>query len=130
MQSDIEIAQAAQPQRIDAIAEKAGIDDKYLEMYGKYKAKVDYNLLRENEHTPGKLRYGDVEAVLAGHAVGFAAETVDDVAQLSVVHVDHALPGDLAHIDAELVAVVDMRVGGRGQDHHDGRSGRCACEAR
>ena len=32
MQSDIEIAQAAQPQRIDAIAEKAGIDDKYLEM--------------------------------------------------------------------------------------------------
>ena len=55
MQSDIEIAQAAQPQRIDAIAEKAGIDDKYLEMYGKYKAKVDYNLLRENEHTPGKL---------------------------------------------------------------------------
>ena len=49
MQSDIEIAQAAQPQRIDAIAEKAGIDDKYLEMYGKYKAKVDYNLLRENE---------------------------------------------------------------------------------
>ena len=55
MQSDIEIAQATQPQRIDAIAEKAGIDDKYLEMYGKYKAKVDYNLLRENEHTPGKL---------------------------------------------------------------------------
>ena len=55
MQSDIEIAQAATPQRIDAIAEKAGIDDKYLEMYGKYKAKVDYNLLRENEHTPGKL---------------------------------------------------------------------------
>ena len=55
MQSDIEIAQAAQPQRIDEIAEKAGIDDKYLEMYGKYKAKVDYNLLRENEHTPGKL---------------------------------------------------------------------------
>ena len=54
MQSDIEIAQAAQPQRIDAIAEKAGIDDKYLEMYGKYKAKVDYNLLRDNEHTPGK----------------------------------------------------------------------------
>ena len=55
MQSDIEIAQAATPQRIDEIAEKAGIDDKYLEMYGKYKAKVDYNLLRENEHTPGKL---------------------------------------------------------------------------
>ncbi len=55
MLSDIEIAQAATPQRIDEIAEKAGIDDKYLEMYGKYKAKVDYNLLRDEEHTPGKL---------------------------------------------------------------------------
>ena len=55
MLSDIEIAQAATPQRIDEIAEKAGIDDKYLEMYGKYKAKVDYNLLRNEEHKPGKL---------------------------------------------------------------------------
>ena len=55
MLSDIEIAQAATPQRIDEIAEKAGIDDKYLEMYGKYKAKVDYNLLRNEEHAPGKL---------------------------------------------------------------------------
>ena len=29
---------------ITEIAEKAGIDDKYLEQYGKYKAKIDYNL--------------------------------------------------------------------------------------
>ena len=62
----------------------------------------------ENSHDLG--RHGDVEAVLAGHTVGFAAEAVDDVAQLSVVHVDHALPSDLAHIDAELIAVVDMGV--------------------
>ena len=62
----------------------------------------------ENRHDLGC--HGDVEAVLAGHAVGFAAQAVDDVAQLSVVHVDHALPGDLAHIDAELVAVVNVRV--------------------
>ncbi len=55
MLSDIEIAQAATPQRIDEIAEKAGIDDKYLEMYGKYKAKVDYNLLRDEDRKPGKL---------------------------------------------------------------------------
>ena len=33
-------------QPITAIAEKAGIDDKYLEQYGKYKAKIDYNLLK------------------------------------------------------------------------------------
>ena len=62
----------------------------------------------ENSHDLG--RHGDVEAVLAGHTVGFAAEAVDDVAQLPVVHVDHALPGDFAHIDAELVAVVNVRV--------------------
>ena len=55
MLSDIEIAQAATPQRIDEIAEKAGIDDRYLEMYGKYKAKVDYNLLRDEDRKPGKL---------------------------------------------------------------------------
>jgi formate--tetrahydrofolate ligase len=55
MPSDIEIAQAAKPQLISEIAKKAGIDDKYLEMYGKYKAKVDYNLLRNEQHTPGKL---------------------------------------------------------------------------
>ena len=48
--------------------------------------------------------HGDVEAVLAGHAVGLAAQAVHDVAQLAVVHVHHALPGDLAHVDAQLVA--------------------------
>ena len=35
--SDIEIAQECTMQPITAIAEKAGIDDKYLEQYGKYK---------------------------------------------------------------------------------------------
>ncbi len=55
MLTDIEIAQATTPQRIDEIAKKAGIAEKYLEHYGNYKAKVDYNLLREEEHEPGKL---------------------------------------------------------------------------
>ena len=53
--TDIEIAQAATPKRIDEIAEKIGIPDSYLEMYGKYKAKVDYNYLRDHEAKPGKL---------------------------------------------------------------------------
>ncbi|MCF0133217.1 MAG: formate--tetrahydrofolate ligase [Blautia sp.] len=56
--SDIEIAQECTMQPITAIAEKAGIDDAYLEQYGKYKAKIDYNLLKEKEKngTPnGKL---------------------------------------------------------------------------
>ena len=40
---------------ITQIAEKAGIDDKYLEQYGKYKAKIDYNLLNESDKKDGKL---------------------------------------------------------------------------
>ena len=53
--SDIEIAQATKPQHISAIAEKAGVPESYLELYGTNKAKVDYNLLTDEEHTPGKL---------------------------------------------------------------------------
>ena len=37
--SDIEIAQECTMEPITKIAEKAGIDDKYLEQYGKYKSK-------------------------------------------------------------------------------------------
>ena len=55
MLSDIEIAQSVTPQEIGTIAAGLGIDEKYLERYGSAKAKVDYNLLREEETTPGKL---------------------------------------------------------------------------
>ena len=55
MLSDIEIAQATKPEHISVIAEKAGVPESYLEMYGTNKAKVDYNLLTDVEHTPGKL---------------------------------------------------------------------------
>ena len=53
--SDIEIAQECEMLPITKIAEKAGIDDKYLEQYGKYKAKIDYNLLKESDKKDGKL---------------------------------------------------------------------------
>ena len=53
--SDIEIAQECAMEPITKIAEKAGIDDKYLEQYGKYKAKIDYNLLKESDKPNGKL---------------------------------------------------------------------------
>ena len=53
--TDIEIAQECQPELITKIAEKAGIDDKYLEQYGKYKAKIDYNLLKDSDKENGKL---------------------------------------------------------------------------
>ena len=53
--SDIEIAQACKLRHITEIAKTAGIDDKYLELYGNHKAKIDYNILRETEGEPGKL---------------------------------------------------------------------------
>ncbi len=53
--TDIEIAQECTMEPITAIAEKAGIEDKYLEQYGKYKAKIDYNLLKESDKPNGKL---------------------------------------------------------------------------
>ena len=54
--SDIEIAQENTPLRITEVARAAGIDEKYLELYGNYKAKIDYALLRDNADKPdGKL---------------------------------------------------------------------------
>ena len=53
--SDIEIAQETTMAPITEIAKKAGIDEKYLEQYGKYKAKIDYNLLKESDAPDGKL---------------------------------------------------------------------------
>ncbi len=53
--SDIEIAQEAKMLPITEVAKTAGIDDKYLEQYGKYKAKVDLSLLSENKNPDGKL---------------------------------------------------------------------------
>ena len=55
IKSDIEIAQEHTPQRITEIAAAAGIDEKYLELYGSYKAKIDYKLLSETSAPDGKL---------------------------------------------------------------------------
>ena len=53
--SDIEIAQMTPMKPITEIAARAEIDEKYIEQYGRYKAKVDYALLRESDRKPGKL---------------------------------------------------------------------------
>ena len=54
--TDIQIAQESVMTNISEIAEKAGIDDRYIEQYGKYKAKIDYNLLKDKQNDPdGKL---------------------------------------------------------------------------
>ncbi len=54
--TDIEIAQASEMQKISEVAAATGIDEKYLELYGNYKAKIDYNMLKDMENLPdGKL---------------------------------------------------------------------------
>jgi len=54
--SDIEIAQEASPKLIQEIAAKLSVDEDYLECYGKYKGKIDYNILSKLEDKkPGKL---------------------------------------------------------------------------
>ncbi len=55
MKTDIEIAQSVEMQHISKIAETAGIDENYLEYYGRYKAKIDLSLLAESEKKEGKL---------------------------------------------------------------------------
>ena len=55
MLSDIEIAQACEMLPITEVADRLGIENKYLEQYGRYKAKVDLSLLEEQTDHEGKL---------------------------------------------------------------------------
>lgn len=56
VKSDIQIAQEVEMSNIREIARAAGIDEKYVEMYGNYKAKIDYKLLDDMADVPdGKL---------------------------------------------------------------------------
>ena len=55
MLSDIEIAQACEMLPITEVADRLGIENKYLEQYGRYKAKVDLSLLDERPVRDGKL---------------------------------------------------------------------------
>ncbi len=53
--TDIEIAQSCEMKNITEIADAAGIDRKYIEQYGNYKAKVDVSKIAESEAKNGKL---------------------------------------------------------------------------
>ena len=53
--TDIEIAQECQMKHIREIAATAHVDEKYLEQYGNYKAKIDLSLLEESHRPDGKL---------------------------------------------------------------------------
>ena len=53
--SDIEIAQQCEMKPIMEIAKRAHVDEKYVEQYGRYKAKIDPALIDETDRKPGKL---------------------------------------------------------------------------
>ena len=53
--TDIEIAQAAKPEHIMKIAERAHIAPEYVEQYGSNKAKIDLSLLTESKRPDGRL---------------------------------------------------------------------------
>lgn len=53
--SDIEIAQGAAMRPITEIAKNAHVDEKYIEQYGRYKAKIDPALLKETQRKDGRL---------------------------------------------------------------------------
>ena len=53
--TDIEIAQECTPEVITKIAERAHVDEKYIEQYGRYKAKIDLSLLNDTDREDGKL---------------------------------------------------------------------------
>ncbi len=56
MMTDIEIAQSVTPKNILEIAKNAGVDERYIELYGNTKAKVDLSLLSDKKDEPdGKL---------------------------------------------------------------------------
>ncbi|MBQ7363701.1 MAG: formate--tetrahydrofolate ligase [Clostridia bacterium] len=56
MMTDIEIAQSVTPRHILEIAKEAGVDEKYVELYGRNKAKLDLSLLSDKADKPdGKL---------------------------------------------------------------------------
>jgi formate--tetrahydrofolate ligase len=55
MKSDIEIAQATAMKDIRTIAAQSGVAEDYLELFGRYKAKVDLSLLRDCKNPEGKL---------------------------------------------------------------------------
>lgn len=55
MMTDIEIAQSITPKPIQEIADKVGIDQEKVSLYGKYKAKIDLSVLKDSKSKDGKL---------------------------------------------------------------------------
>jgi hypothetical protein len=73
-------------------------------------------VLGEAQHGHDLGGRGDEEAPLARDPVHAAAEAEHGASERAIVHVERALPQDLAHVDAERVAVMEMIVE-RGGEH-------------
>ena len=81
------------------------------------------DVAREAENGHDLRRNGYLESVLTGHTLHPAAEPVNDVAQLAVVHVNGAFPRNLLGVDAERVALLDVVVQHRGEEVIRGANG-------
>ena len=85
--SDIEIAQATTMEPIEAVAAKIGLVRDDIEFYGKYKAKVDYNLLHD-----GLAKHADGKLVLDGGGTNVEGDWDDVMAAIKRCHeVLHAM---------------------------------------
>ena len=78
----------------------------------------------------GQAQYGhdlagncDIKAVLPGNSLCFSAEPIDNMTELTVVHIHSALPGDLLRVDAEDVALLNVVVQHGGQQVIGGTDG-------
>ena len=69
----------------------------------------------ENCHNLGS--NGDVEAILTRYAMSLAAQTDNDVAQLTIIHIDNAFPNNAARVNVEHVALLDVVVEHCGKQH-------------
>ena len=94
----------------DGLAGKAIADDNLTQAFLEV---VDARRQAKDCHDLGG--NGDVEAVLARHTLGLTANAIDNMAQLTVVHVDDALPGDALNVNTELIALLDVVIEHGGQ---------------
>ena len=72
-------------------------------------------ILRQTQHGHRLGSHGDVEAGFARHAIAQPAQAQIYVAQRAVVHVQHTAPNEPAHVQAQLVTLLEMIVDHRGE---------------
>ena len=68
------------------------------------------DIFRETENGHDFRSHGDVKAIFTRNSVCFSLKAIDNMTELTVVHIDHPFPGDATRIDAQLIAVMDMVV--------------------